>query len=178
MRASVLRQILLMIFLRAIEGRRGFDLGHDWTTKTFALFELGQLSFSSGFLFRRVIENNRPVLRANIGSLTIARGRIVVAPKDVKQLSVGNLRRIKDHFDYFRMARFIATNIFIGRIFCSSASIAHGGIFYSLDLPKGRFDAPKTSGTEGRFFSVHRFTIKREANRRKPLGLTTTRGEH
>jgi hypothetical protein len=36
-------------------------------------------------------------------------------------------------------------------------------------LPKGRFNAPKTSGAKGRFFSVHSFTIKREANRRNRL---------
>ena len=71
----------------------------------------------------------------------------------------------KIYFDYFRMARLIAANIFISRIFRLSSSIAHGGIFHSVGLPKYCLDSPKTSGAKGRFFSAHGFTIKREANR-------------
>jgi hypothetical protein len=62
----------------------GLDLRDDRSPKTSALFQFGQFGFSSGFLFGRVVENNRAVLRANVGALTIARGRIMVAPKNVE----------------------------------------------------------------------------------------------
>ena len=88
MRASVLREILLMIFFRAIERWRGLDLRDDRSPKTSALFQFGQFGFSGGFLFGRVIENNRAVLRTNVGALTIARGRIMIAPENVEQLLV------------------------------------------------------------------------------------------
>ena len=73
------------------------------------------------------------------------------------------------------MARFIATNILIGRIFRLSSRVAYGGIFHSVDLPEYGFDSPKTSSAKGRFFSAHGFTIKREANRCNRLRLTTMR---
>jgi len=73
--------------------------------------------------------------------------------------------RIKNYFDYFRMVRCIATNIFIGRILRLSSRVAHGCVFHSVGLPEYGLDSPKTSGPKGRLFCAHGFTIKREANR-------------
>jgi len=88
MRASVLREILLMIFFRAIERWCRLDLRDDRSPKTSALFQFGQFGFSGGFLFGRVVENNRAVLRTNVGALSIARGRIMIAPENIEQLRV------------------------------------------------------------------------------------------
>lgn len=155
MRAAMLREILLMIFFGTVEGWRGLDLCNDGPPKTPALFEFGQLGFSGGLLFGRVIENNRAILRTQVGALAIARGRVMVTPEDLQQRLKGNFPRIKSDFDYFRMASCIATNIFISRMFCLSTSIAHSGIFYSVDLPEDRLDSPKTSCSKRGFFSAH-----------------------
>jgi len=176
--ASVLREILLMIFFRAIERWRRFDLRDDRSPKASALFQFGVFRFSGRLLFRRVVENNRAVLRTDVGALAIARSRIMVAPENVQQLPIGNLRRVKDYFDYFGMARFIATNIFIGRIFRLSSRITDGGILHSIGLPEYGLDSPKTSGAKGRLFSAHGCTIKRETNRCNRLRLTRRRPCH
>src|SRR4030095_1195857 len=88
MRASVFREILLMIVFCAIERWCGLDLRDDRSPKTSALFQLGQFGFSGGFFFGRVVENNRAVLRTNVRALPIARGRIMAAPENVEQLPV------------------------------------------------------------------------------------------
>ena len=54
-RASVFREILLMIFFCAIESWRGLDLRDDRSPKTSTLFQLGQFGFSGGFLFGRMV---------------------------------------------------------------------------------------------------------------------------
>ena len=79
----------------------------------------------------------------------------MVAPENVEQSPYETSDGSKSYFDYFRMARFIAANIFIGRIFRLSSRVAYSGVFHSVDLPKYGFDSPKTSGAKGRFFSAH-----------------------
>src|SRR5262245_26201584 len=108
----MLGQVLLVIFLGPVKGRRGFDLGYDRAVKTAALFQLRALGFGGRFLRRRMIKDNRSILRTDVRSLAVARRRVMVAPENVEQLLIGNFRRIESHFDDFGVASLVAANVF------------------------------------------------------------------
>jgi len=165
-RATVFGQVLLMIFFGPIKNRRWFDLGDDGATKTPALVQLCKLGFSRRFLRRRMIKNNRTILRTKVGSLTIASRWIMVPPENVEQLIVGNFCGIERHLDDFRMTRFVAAHILIGWIFGCAPGITDDRILHSLGLPEDRFHAPETARSESRFFRAHIATMKRERIRR------------
>jgi hypothetical protein len=155
MGAAVFREILLVIFFRAIKGRGGFDLGHDRTAETSAFFECREFGFGRGFLFRRVVKNHGAILRTDIRPLAIASRRIVVTPEDIKERVIGDFRRIKSDLNDFGMAGFVATNILVGRIFRLSSSIAGDGVFHSAGLSKDCLDPPETSRAKSGFLSAH-----------------------
>jgi len=112
-----------------------------------------------------MIKNHGTILRSSIGALPIQSRRIVVRPKNIKELVVADLRRIKFHFHHFSVSGLVCANIFIGRIVFRSARVAGHYVRYALDLAKRRFDSPKTSRTECRFL-CHGVSIKQDWLRR------------
>src|SRR2546423_8206970 len=115
-RLAALFQIALVIFFRAPELRRGLDLGYDRPIESSALSYFLLRLFSSGFLFRRMIENHGTVLGADIRALPIQSRRIVVGPENVEELIVTDLRRVELQLNDLSVAGFIAANILVGRI--------------------------------------------------------------
>jgi hypothetical protein len=109
-----------------------------------------------------MMENDGAILRAHIRPLTVARGRVVVAPEDVEQRFEGDFRGIIVDLHYFRMAGFISANILISRVLRSPSSVTNRHILHSSRLPEDRLDSPETTGTKRRFFNGHGCTIKRE----------------
>src|SRR5438105_12285579 len=75
----VLRQILLVIILGEIEGRRIADLGGDRAVscRTELLLKAFARSFGGAALFRRVGVDRRPILRADIVTLAHSLRRVV-----------------------------------------------------------------------------------------------------
>src|SRR5579863_6040201 len=96
---SALLEILLVIFLGAPELGGGHDLGHDGPRKTALRGVAGGARFR--FLFRRVIENDRTVLRAHVRPLPVQRRRVVIVPEDFEQVVVADYVRVKSHLDHF-----------------------------------------------------------------------------
>src|SRR5713101_5104305 len=83
-----LLEILLVIFLSAPELDGGHDLGHDGPRETALRGVAGGARLA--LLRRRVIENDRAVLRAYVRSLTVQRCRAVVVPEDFEQVVVAD----------------------------------------------------------------------------------------
>ena len=78
MRLAAFLQIALMIFFRAPEFRGRLNLRHDRPAKTSALADLFFRSFRRRLLRGRMKEDHGAILRADIGPLSIQRGRIVI----------------------------------------------------------------------------------------------------
>src|SRR3982751_4527456 len=70
-RLAAFFQIALVIFLRAPELRRRFDFGHNRSIELAAFGNFLLRLLGRGFLFGRMIENYRTVLRADIRALPI-----------------------------------------------------------------------------------------------------------
>ena len=134
---------------------------HDGLLETAALVQAGLRFFRRGLLLGRVIKNHGTILVADIGSLAIQRGRIVIRPEDVEELIVTDDGRIELHLHHFGVPGVVAADIFVGRIFRRAARVSDGCIGHPASGPEGRFDAPETTGAKCRFFCRHVVTIKR-----------------
>src|ERR1700677_2091156 len=145
---AALREVLLVIFLRAIKFRRGNDLRDDWATEIPRLLELrlGRLGF--GFLLRRVVEDNRPVLIANIRPLPVHRGRVVILEKNFEQLLVADLGRIVFDVHHLRMAGPVRADLLVGGVLRLATLIPDGRFLHAGGLAKRFLHAPETTRAE------------------------------
>ncbi len=161
MRLSAFAQIALVIFFRPPKSGRGFYLSDDRPGETAALFQVRLGSFGGSLLFGRMIKDDRPILRPNIGPLPIQSGRIMIRPKNIEQFLIPYFAWIELDLDNFGVSGFVGTNVFVGRIFRRSARVADRGRSHTFQLPKGLLDAPKTSRAKCRFLCFHKRTMER-----------------
>lgn len=99
-------------------------------------------------------ENSRTVLVAGIRPLAVDLGWIVRhAEKYLKQLLVGNLRRVEADAHRFGMSGIAIAYLFVMRRRRIAARVARHHLGHSLDVFKHRIDAPEaTSGEYCRLF--------------------------
>jgi hypothetical protein len=155
-----------MILFRPPEPWRRLDLRHDWPIETSALFQLVFRGFGGRFLLRRMVKDHGTILLSNIGALPIQRRRIVIRPKNIKQLVVTDLRWIEFHFHHFGVAGFVRANIFIGWIILRSARVPSRCRDNAVQFSKCLFHTPETACAKGcllRFHTGHDGTIVRGA---------------
>lgn len=172
MRLAAFREVTLMIFLGTPEFRGQLDLGNDRSWKAAAHVDLIPGSFGRRFLFRRMIKNDRAILRADIGALPIQRRRIMIRPENIENLVVTYLRGIKFHFNDLGVAGRVRANVFVAGIVFCSAGIADRSRGYAFQVAKGFFYAPKTAGPKCRFLGCHSAMMERlraPRNRRTKL---------
>ena len=144
-----------MIFFRPEKVRCGFDLRHNCSPELACFFQVFLRIFRFRFLFRRMIENYRTVLGADIGSLPIRCGRIVIGPKNVQQVAIRNPCRIIFYLHDLGVPGPIRANIFVSRILSGSAGVADRRAYDALQPAEGLFHTPKTSGAKSRFLRFH-----------------------
>jgi uncharacterized protein len=93
-------------------------------------------------------ENRRPILVADVRSLPVQRGGVVITPEDFEQVVIADDLGIEGDLDHFGVAGAIRANVFIGGVVDLAAGIADRRGFDARETPKRSFDAPKTACTE------------------------------
>src|SRR5688500_4682932 len=101
-----------------------------------------------------MIEDDRSILAADIGSLPVQLGWVVKVPKNVQQLLVADQERIILDEHNFGVTGAIAANVLVGGTFRFAAAVTHGGGEDPFQLPKSGLDTPKTSCSESCFFHI------------------------
>src|SRR5580693_607746 len=148
----ILRQILLVIVLRVIELRCFRDLCRDLPfarcPESNLVYALGL--FSRLTLLRVQYVDCRAILRACIVALAHPLSGIVRLPENPQQGLVGNNFRIVDHPHNFSMTREAGAHLFVCRIGCVPASVAHCSRIHPGKLPEKLLRPPKTSEPEYR----------------------------
>src|SRR5947208_5645569 len=104
---AALLQVLLVILFGAIERACGSNLRRDGSLEFSAGLDRRSRLLGCRFLLRRMEENRRAVLRAEVWSLAVHLRGVVSLPKHIKQLFVAHFRVIESHPHDFRMSRFI-----------------------------------------------------------------------
>jgi hypothetical protein len=96
---GMIHVVILMILFRRVEGRERYDRRDDRHPECarslkLPLGKLGRLPLLWG-----VVENDRTVLRSDVGALAVRCGRVVRVPEDVQQFRVGDHGRVESDLD-------------------------------------------------------------------------------
>lgn len=100
-------------------------------------------------------KNNRAVLRADIGALTIRRSGIVTLPEVIQQHFQTNDRWIVFHLHHFDMPGGTGAYSFVSRVIGMSAHVAANGINDAVNAAKGCLCSPKTTRAEDYCLVLH-----------------------
>src|SRR5689334_18087705 len=98
-----------------------------------------------------MIENRGAILLAEVRTLAVQLGWIVVLPENIEQIFIGNSGGIVINLDRFRMAGGIRANVFVRGVLHLAADVTDSGSRYAWNLTEGRFNAPETSGCKSCF---------------------------
>src|SRR2546430_668758 len=142
-RHAALLQVLLVILFGTIERACRRDLRRDGPLEFAAGIERCARLLCRGFLLRRMKENRRAILCAEVWTLPVHLCRVVSLPENVEQLFVTHFCGIERNLHPFRMPRFIPANVFVGWIRHISAAVAYGSVNHSRDALKRRLNTPK-----------------------------------
>ena len=102
-----------------------------------------------------MIKNHGPILIADIGSLAIQRGGIVIRPENIQQLIVTHDSRIEFHLHNFGVTGRMTAHIFVSGVLGFAAGVTDQGLFHTRNRAKSRFHAPETSRTKSCLFRRH-----------------------
>lgn len=81
-------EVVGMVSLGRPELYGGGDLGDDGVIEDPAGRQFGEEGAGLGFLFRRVIEDGRPVLRAGVVALPVEGGGVVYGEEDLEDIAI------------------------------------------------------------------------------------------
>jgi len=139
-----------MVFLGAVEGRRRLDGGDDRPAEALRRCERGDGGLCLRLLLARVDEDHRTVLGAEVRSLAVEGGGIMVGEEDFEQPPIGDALRVEGDLHHLGMAGVAAAHIMVARLGEGAAGVADGGVAHPGQGAEDRLDAPEAAGTEGR----------------------------
>src|SRR5258708_25891820 len=137
-------QIALMVLFRPPKSGCGGNFRGYRPIEFLARLECFLQFVRGGLLLWRMKENSSAVLLAEIRPLPIDLSWIVQLEKNIEQLFVREVLRIKSNLHNFSMARCVCAYILVGRILHFSAAVTYGSFNHSRDATKSRFNSPKT----------------------------------
>src|SRR3989475_6769484 len=150
----VLGEVLLMIVLGDVEGPGGDDLGDDGVIEDLVLREGSDHVLGDRLLVRRVVEDRRPVLRADVMTLAVERGRIVDREEDLKQLAEGDHLGVERDLHRLGVAGAACADRLVSRIRALPADVAGLDRLDALHPVIDRLQAPEApAGQRGYFFA-------------------------
>ena len=143
-----------MIVLGDVEGRSGDDLGDDGIIEDLLLRKGGDHVLGDRLLVRRVVEDRRPVLGADVMALAVERRRVVDREEDLEQLAVGDDVGIERDAHRLGVAGAARADRLIGRIRVLPADVAGLDRLDALHPVIDRLQAPEApAGQRGYFFA-------------------------
>jgi len=101
-----------------------------------------------GGLFVVVGEDDRSVLGAGIGTLTVESGRIVRGPEDLEDLVKGNCLRVKFELDDLGVPSSTRANFLVGRILGLTSGVARHDLLNTGQALENRFETPEATAAE------------------------------
>src|SRR2546429_485907 len=128
---AALLQVLLVILFGPIECACRSNLRRDGPFEFACGFERRPRLLGSYFLFRRMEENARGVLRPEVWPLGFCRGGFVTLQKTVDKLFVALFGGIKLFLHTPRIPLFVRAAVFVGRFLPPPAAVPHCRINHS-----------------------------------------------
>src|SRR5439155_8576105 len=120
----VSREVFLVVVFGDVEGAGGDDVGDDGVIEELVPGQAGDHLLGRGLLLRRVVEDGRAVLCADIVALTVQGGRIVDGEEDFEDVPIGGDLRIEGDPHDLGMTGSAGADLLIGRVWRLSAHVA------------------------------------------------------
>src|SRR5437870_3648848 len=145
---------LLVIVLGHVEWPGGDDLGDDGVIEDLVLREGGDHILGDRLLGRRVVEDRRPVLGADVMALAVERGGVVDGEEDFEEVPVGDDAGIERDLHRLGVARAARADRLVGRIRGLPADVAGLDRLDAFHPVIDRLQTPEApSGQRGYFFA-------------------------
>ena len=110
--------------------------------------ERGNFIHDDLLFYRVLVKNDRPVLRAVIGSLPIGLGHILRSEIHINECREVNHRRVVIDHHRLSVAGCPGVGIFVSRIFFMSSCITGNRFFYAFDAFINRLYTPEAAGSK------------------------------
>ena len=137
-----------MVIFGPVEVGSRNNHGGDGPGELTGFFELGFGFLRGFFLFAGGEEDGAPVLGTNVGALPVQHGGVVVFPKNVEELGVGDVGRVVGDADGFGVAGAVGADVPVGWVLRGATGVADFGDEDTFGLPEGFFHAPEATGGE------------------------------
>src|SRR5439155_11013533 len=111
-----------------------------------------------GLLLRRVIEDGRAVLRADVPTLTVQRGRVVNREEDVEQVVERYDGGVEGDLDDLGVARGAGADFLVRRVRDAPAGVARLHLLDALQILEGRLEAPEAPAGQSSDFALRHGT--------------------
>ncbi len=111
--------------------------------------EVGDRLLGRGLLLGVVIEDDRAVLRADVGALPVLGGRIVDREEHIQEVAVGDHRGIEADLHHLGVAGAAAADLLVARMVDVAAGIAGHYALDPLEILEHRLQAPEAPATKG-----------------------------
>src|SRR5579859_753731 len=148
--ARHLVEVLLVVVLGEVEVAGGDDLRCDLPVAGLGQLLLVGVPRLQGrlLLFRRLVEDRRAVLGADVVALAHALGGVVRLPEDLEQVSVGYPGRVEDDPDGLGVTGAAGADFLVGRVGGEATLVADGGGDDARGLPELSLRAPEAAHRE------------------------------
>ena len=124
-----------------------FDPGRDQVPRR---HERRLARFGGGLLGAGLMEDDRTVLGADVGPLTVHLGRVVHLPEEIEEHFVADPRGVENDAHDLRMPGPAAAHVMVARLVRVTAAVADRGLDDPVDTAERRLDTPETARTEDR----------------------------
>src|SRR6516165_960969 len=95
-----------------------------------------------------MIEDRRAILRADIHSLSVERGRVVRGKEDVEDVAERNVGRIEGNLQHLSMASGAGADLLVGRLGYAAAAVARFDPLHAAQLLEDCFQAPEAAASQ------------------------------
>src|SRR5262245_34633818 len=142
--AGVPDQVVLVVVLGAVPGRRGDDLGDDRLLPLAGLVDARLHRLGRLLLLLGGVEDRRPVLRPDVVALPLERGR-VVHPEEplLQQVLVAQLPAVEDHLHRLGVPGLAVVGVVVLRVLQPAARVAGLRLDHARDLPDDVLHPPE-----------------------------------
>ena len=130
--------------------------GHNRCVPNLLLREGRYHPFGGFFLFRRLVIDHRPILRANVVALPVFRGRIPQCQQHFDKRAVRNDRRIECNSQCLGVTGFAGFHRLVTRLDDRTARVTRLDFLYAFEFFEYCFHAPEASGGNYRLLGFRR----------------------
>src|SRR5439155_17703174 len=134
----------------------GDDLGHDGPVPDPSGVKLSNRLLGDALLLGSMVKDHRAVLRADIPTLAVERGRVMNAKKHLEDFAEADSRGVEGDLDDLRVAGTPGADLMVRGRRHAASRVAGRDAFDAAQVLEHRLQAPETAATQGSDLAARR----------------------